>query len=96
MPGARFTGTIRLEHRAGKPFTLREALIEPGEITDVTARVEAVSPSVYDIVIEGSPGALQGPFSGKIDVTTDVPGEEHLTLRFLGSVTKPGAAPRGR
>jgi hypothetical protein len=93
-PGARFSGSIRLTHRAGRPFQVLGTALQPSEITDVNVTVQPVSESSYDILIEGSPGSHQGPFTGKIIVKTDVPGEEELTLGFMGSTGRAGARAR--
>jgi hypothetical protein len=86
-PGAPINSTVRLTHAQGKPFSVTSVRVSQSSIAGLTARAVPVrdpGTSGYDIVVAGNVGAYTGPVNGIVEIATDVPGEELLTLRISG------------
>lgn len=89
-PGSPFESTIRLTRPSGEPFEIRSAEVSRSSQPGVAVRAEAIGESGvsgYDVIVSGRAGDEPGRFRGQVVITTDIPGEERLNLRFSGLVS---------
>ena len=77
-----FRVSTTLARTSGAPFTVHDVTITNSTTAGVTARVEALSASAYEIVVEGVTPATGGAVNGALLVRTNVPGEDRLVLQF--------------
>jgi hypothetical protein len=90
-PGCPFESAIRLTRPSGEPFEIGSAEVSRSSQPGVAVRAEAIAePGVsgYDVIVSGQAGDEPGRFRGQVVITTDVPGEERLNLRFSGLVSE--------
>jgi hypothetical protein len=86
-PGAPINSTVRLTHAQGRPFSVTSVRVAQSSIPGLTVRAVPLrdpGTSGYDLVLAGNVGAYTGPVNGVVEIATDVPGEELLTLRISG------------
>jgi hypothetical protein len=84
-PGESFVRTIRIS-RANSPFDLQRAVIQQADIPGTTVTVTKISPSEYDLTLRAVADQLRSLAQGRVAITTDVPGEEHLEIPIVGVV----------
>jgi len=77
-----FRVSTTLARTSGAPFTVHDVTLTNSTTAGVTARVEALSASAYEIVVEGVTPAVGGAVNGALLVRTNVPGEDRLVLQF--------------
>jgi len=87
--GTPFDREVRIINLAGKPFTITSVRVESE--SDVTLNVahdtvEANGQQMPRIRVTGNAPENRGSFSGSIWVTTDIPNEKELEIKFFGSV----------
>ena len=87
--GTPFDREVRIINLAGKPFTITAVRVETE--SDVTLNVthdtvEANGQQMPRIRVTGTAPENRGSFSGSIWVTTDIPNEKELEIKFFGSV----------
>ncbi|MHC4764910.1 MAG: DUF1573 domain-containing protein [Planctomycetota bacterium] len=85
-PNQPFEKAVTLSRSSGEPFTVTGARISETAIPGVEVRLEPVDGAPPRIVVSGSTGSHRRGFRGVITVSTDVPGEETLNIRFTGYV----------
>jgi len=85
--------TIQLSHADGKPFQILETTVtnnpRPTNLAVAVVPIEGTRGAGYELTLTGNTGTMYGPIRGDIEVKTDVPGEENITLRVVGSVRNP-------
>jgi hypothetical protein len=99
--GESFERTFRVTRLSKAPFMLTAKVAET-TLEGVTVEVKPVVDEdvvAYDMVLRGDTKDYHGSIRGAVTVTTDVPGEESLEIRFLGavgfaSVSAPPETPR--
>lgn len=95
-PGSSFVRPIRFARQSGRPFAL-EAFIADTTMPGVSIETRALTDGNlvgYELILRGDTTGYTGMISGTVEITTDVPGEEYLTLVFIGMVNA-GSAPAG-
>tara|TARA_B100001059_G_scaffold78208_1_gene75996 strand:+ start:2288 stop:3385 length:1098 start_codon:yes stop_codon:yes gene_type:complete len=96
-PGVEFSKVVTLRNLEGDGFVVLSSSIR-GATVDGMQVVAVPSPdsdmTVWMLVLTGTPVRSEQPIRGEVVVTTDVPGEEELTLR-IGGVARAGEASGG-
>lgn len=85
QPDQPFEGSTRLVHTTGAPFQVLGVEVTESTMPGIRTRFEPVQSGVR-IVLYGTAAGYRGPIKGAVTVTTDVPGEESLVMRFAGRV----------
>ena len=85
-PGQDFESQVVISSVGGEPFTVLSAEVIESPLTGVTAEVVSQGNNAYQITIRGNTGSRRGVVQGKVQVRTDVPGEDLLTLSFTGNI----------
>ena len=87
--------TVQLSHARGTPLP---DLRGPGRRIPATwtcsvaiVPIEGTNGAGYELTLMGNTGKTVGPIRGDVEVKTDIPGEENITLRIAGSVRNPDA-----
>ena len=94
-PGETFSKTVALRHTEGKPFQVLSASVDKGTVDDMQVEVMA-SPDREDVwllVLTGTPARTEQAVRGEVDIYTDVPGEEQLSMR-IGGMARAGSGRR--
>lgn len=89
LPGRSFKKEVKLTRPNGLPFSVLAAEVVNSTMPGVSVRVEPhfeAGLQGYKLTLEGASGDFQGPLRGRVNVTTDVPGDELLGLDFMGIV----------
>jgi hypothetical protein len=81
-----FEKSLSLTRPSGEPFRILDVAIAESTLPGIDVRAVERGPAAHDLVISGSTAAFRGSIRGIVRVTTDLPGEEELTVRFSGSV----------
>jgi len=87
-PGASWSKNVRISHREGRHFTLKASIRDgfpEGQSVQVVP-IAASSVAGYELVLTGASGTHLGQIGGWLDLETDVPGEERISLRIQGLV----------
>jgi hypothetical protein len=84
--GQPYERALTLTRTMEQPFTVLGTEVSECELPGVQVRVEPVSPWQYRLVINGVASGFRGGFRGVVTITTDVPGEESVSIRFAGVV----------
>lgn len=94
-PGEPFSKTVVLRHTEGKPFQVLSASVDRGTVDDMQVEVMP-SPDGQDVwllVLTGTPVRTEQAIRGEVDIFTDVPGEEQLSMR-IGGMARTGSGRR--
>jgi hypothetical protein len=88
-PGQPFQSFLTLMQPSGERFTITEVRFAETTVPGLDLRVEPEGPSaIHRVIIAGEIAAEERPedgwVRGMVVVRTDVPGEEELTIRFVG------------
>jgi len=87
--GKNFQKNVRLSRADGQPLEVLSAEIIGGNLPDmnvVIKPIENVGGGLYELTLVGNTGETTGAIKGEVRVTTNVPGEELITLKIAGSV----------
>ena len=88
-PGKRFTRTIRLFHADAKAFEVLSVQPLSQQLADLDVRAEPSGDRTsWNLVLTATAPAQQRVLSGQVDIRTDVPGEESISVKISGSVRK--------
>jgi hypothetical protein len=85
-PQPPFERSVILERPDGQPFAVTATSVIETEMPGLSSAAKPITPSKVQVVLTGNPGSFRGHFKGAIEITTDVPGEEKLLVRFAGQV----------
>ncbi len=77
-----FQLSAELTRASGAPFTVTDVRIAETTIAGLKPSVVANGPGAYTVFLDGTTPASGGPVNGSVTVSTDVPGEEELSIRF--------------
>lgn len=86
-PGELFTRVVKLERRDGESFQVLAATLSESTVEDMAVHVAPVAVENgggYSIVLTGTPARAEQRINGVVTISTDVPGEEELSLRVGG------------
>ena len=84
--GQPFEGFLTVKSVSGLPFRALGATVTESTMPGVQARVEPLGQSAYKVIVAGTTANFHGQVRGVVEVSTDVPGEETIIVRFGGSV----------
>jgi len=84
-PGGTFNKAAILSS-GGQPFEVTGVRIVESPITGLDVKAEPMSQGRYRIVLSGGTGSFRGSIRGIIGVSTNVPGEDDIQVRFSGFV----------
>ena len=87
-PGDKFNERIRLWRPSKKPFSL-SANTRDEDMAGLAIRTEPIVEDGivgYEIIVSGDTTDFTGVIDGYIDIVTDVPGEEKLSIKLSGMV----------
>ncbi len=84
--GQPFEGFLTVKSVSGSPFRALGATVTESTMPGVQARIEPQGQSAYKVIVVGTPANFHGQVRGVVEVSTDVPGEEKIIVRFGGSV----------
>jgi len=91
-PGETFSKTVVLRHTQGKPFNVLGVAIDRGTVDDM--RVEFMPAPDRDdswlLVLTGTPARTEQAVRGEVEITTDVDGEEEISMR-IGGMARAGS-----
>ncbi len=77
-----FQLSAELTRASGAPFSVTDVRIAETTIPGLKPSVVANGPGAYTVFLDGTTPASGGPVNGSVTVSTDVPGEEELSIRF--------------
>ena len=86
-----FTKKVRLSRADGTPFTIQSATVKNGRPANMAVAIVPDSKSngsAYELILSGTTGSTNSSVLGQVDVVTDIPGEEEISLRIAGSIRK--------
>lgn len=83
--GQPYEGAMTLGRNSGGSLNVLDARVIESTMPGVQVRLDPQGPDV-SLVVYGSTGSFHGPIRGVVALTTDVPGEEELEVRYAGSV----------
>ena len=84
-----FEKRLTLRREGGRPFTILSAEVSngrPDSMAVAVVPVEGSNGSAYELVLTGNTGTVPTSILGQVDLVTDVPGEEQITVRIAGSI----------
>ncbi len=88
-PGDSIRETIRLQRADGRPFRVLKTDVRIPRLPGATLTATPESLDAWLLRLKARGGSVPGSFTGTVDVTTDVRGEEAIELRLLGVIKKP-------
>ena len=94
QPNQDIRKSIELSHAQQKPFQILEAEVAQSNNSTLQLAVTPVAGSngsAYTLTLMGKTGDTHGSVSGRVVVKTDIPGEEEVEIRVVGSVRKPNS-----
>ena len=94
QPNQDIRKSIELSHAQQKPFQILEAEVAQSNNSTLQLAVTPVAGSngsAYTLTLMGKTGDTNGSVSGRVVVKTDIPGEEEVEIRVVGSVRKPNS-----
>ena len=77
-----FKLSAELTRASGAPFSVTDVRITETSVPGLTPSVVANGPAAYTVYLDGAAPASGGAVNGNVTVSTDIPGEEELTIRF--------------
>ena len=77
-----FKLSVELTRLSGAPFSVTDIRIAETTVAGLKASVVANDPGAYTIYLGGVTPGIGGLVKGSVTVSTDVPGEEELSIRF--------------
>ncbi len=83
-----FKLSVELTRASGAPFSVTDVRIGETTVPGVKPSVVANGPGAYTVYLDGTAPASGGVVNGNVMVSTDVPGEEELSIRFAFYVKK--------
>ena len=86
-----FTKKIQMYREDGSPFTINSAAVVNGKPENMAVTIVPAGEkdgSAYELILTGTTGSTNGSIIGKVEVVTDVPGEENVTIGIVGSIRK--------
>ncbi len=78
----RFRVSAELTRASGAPFSVTDVRIAETTVPGFKPSVVANGPGAYTVYLDGTAPARRGTFKGSVTVSTDVPGEEELSISF--------------
>jgi len=88
-PGDSVLETIRLRRTDGRPFRILATEVRIPRLPGATVTPKPESLDAWSITLNARAGSVPGSFTGTVQVTTDVRGEEAIEMRLLGVIKKP-------
>jgi hypothetical protein len=83
-PGERFRRVVRVSRPDGRPFTAEVTATRCEPLLDAQVRLEQVSPSAYDLVVDAQSQSTPEQYKGGVYLRTDVEGEEEIMIPING------------
>ena len=77
-----FKVSAELTRTSGAPFSVTGLRLTESSVPGLAPSVVANGPAAYTVYLEGTTPAGGGTVNGNVLVTTDIPGEEELSIRF--------------
>jgi len=77
-----FKMSAELTRASGAPFSVTEIRITESTVPGLTPSVVANGPAAYTVHLDGTTPAGGGTVKGSVMVSTDIPGEEELSIIF--------------
>ena len=78
----RFKLSAKLTRASGAPFLVTDVRIAETTVPGLKPSVVANGPGAYTVYLDGTAPASGGTVKGSVTVSTDVPGEEELSILF--------------
>jgi hypothetical protein len=92
-PGSEFERVIKLTHRDGKPFRIRETEVRKGSLKEMSVRWEPFEEQGErgcKLILTGKADAPEeAHIRGRVAFTTDLPGEPEREIKIVGVVRTP-------
>jgi hypothetical protein len=86
-----FTKRIQMYREDGKPFELKSATVVNGKPANMSVSIVPAGEkngSGYELILTGTTGTENGSILGRVEISTDVPGEENVEIGIVGSIRK--------
>ena len=93
-PGEQFSRPITVKRYDGGLLTILDHALRVRNLEDAEVRIARTSDSTYSIVLTATGGPRKGTFDGRLELVTDVPGEENIGINISGSVGDSGRGVR--